>query len=118
VTVELRDTATQTPDPVVFPAFALTSGERKKKMVVGIMFHGTHRDNVDAICRDGLHCYSYYTSSLYYAAGHARSARYDSKVQVLAMAVLVDTMADLKWKEKKLKEPFFSVPLFVVNVTL
>lgn len=87
-------------------------------MVVGIMFHGTHRDNVDSICRDGLHCYSYYTSSLYYAAGHARSARYDSKVQVLAMAVLVDTMADLKWKEKKLKEPFFSVPLFVVNVTL
>jgi hypothetical protein len=75
---------------------------------MGIMFHGTHKDNIAPIYRDGIHLYSSFTSSLDSTLSVQKPLH---KVRLLAMAVLVDTPKDLKWEDK---EPPYSLPLFVV----
>ena len=87
--------------------------------ILGIMFHGTRKDCIDSICRHGIHTGSF-TSSFQVAAN--RSAFQDdcrdsgNEVKVLAVAVLVQEASELESRDKNLRSPHYSLPLFVVTV--
>lgn len=88
--------------------------------IMGIMFHGTSSDCIESIRRNGINAGSF-TSSFEYAA--SRSAFKDNCqnggiVKVLAMAVLTEEANDLRREDKKLREPHYSLPLFVVTVQI
>lgn len=92
----------------------------RESMKMGIMFHGTHRDNIASICRDGIHPYSSFTGSLHYAVRRSgyKEGPVNTEVQVLAMAVLVDDASKFKRQDARLREPHYSLPLFVLTVSV
>ena len=90
----------------------------KDTMTMGIMFHGTHENNIAPICKKGLHVHSCFTSSFHYAARRSeyKEGYRNKKVKVMAMAVLVEDADGLASEDRQLKEPYYSLPLFVVTV--
>lgn len=92
----------------------------RESMYMGIMFHGTHRDNIASICRDGIHLHSSFTGSLHYAVrrSEGKEGYTNADAQVLAMAVLVDDASKFKRQDTRLKEPHYSLPLFVLTVSV
>lgn len=95
--------------------------DRKDCMAMGIMFHGTHKDSVGPIVRDGIYEMSHFTNSFYYAVGrsqykHGRCSREDA--QVIAFAVLVEDYDRLDWKDAKTRSPCrdHALPLFIISV--
>lgn len=107
-------------EPGSTPSKNLCSGPQKRGMTMGVMFHGTHRDNVAPICRDGISRYSSFTSSLHYAVRRSefKEGYKNDTVEVLAMAVLVDEASKLEGKDEWLKEPYYSLPMFVVTISV
>ena len=110
--------------PGVRPLSMFLNPQKGDRRTMGIMFHGTHRDNIGSICRDGLNYGSSFTSSLDYAVGRSafkerssESGRNDD-VRVLAMAVLVKDKSKIGGKDERIEEPYFSLPLYVLTVQL
>ena len=107
---------------------------KNSDMATGIMFHGTHHEDIDPICRSGMHRDSYFTSSFGYAVGRAHYKEWRNKergymhcwpgghkdVCVLAMAVLV--RKDDEWMIRRRDESFLNsdifLPLFVITVRI
>ena len=94
---------------------------------MGIMFHGTSSSCILPICRDGIDRFTSFTSSFHYAV--RRSQRKDEyaegkdkcavkQAQVLVMAVLVESDQQLKSPDQRLREPYYSLPLFVLTVSV
>eukprot|EP00798_Chlamydomonas_sp_ICE-L_P018960 gene18960-25534_t len=46
-----------------------------RHMTMGIMFHGTHGDNIGPICRNGIYKHSCFTSSMHYAVRRVSTKR-------------------------------------------
>lgn len=92
--------------------------ERREKEYMGIMYHGTHRDNVYNICQEGFHFGSSFTSSLDYAVRRSdyKEERRNSHVQVIAVATISDRREKFEGKDERLAEQNFSLPLFIVEV--
>jgi hypothetical protein len=92
--------------------------------IMGIMFHGTSHDCIGPICRDGIKWGSSFTSSFDYAVRRSayqeewKSVKEVEKVEVLAMAVLVEESSKLGSEDQRLREPCYSLPLYVVTVGL
>ena len=123
------------PSPALLSAF-LSGDEIKKCNPVGIMFHGTHRNNIERICTEGLRNPSYVTNSLHYATRRSQFKEadrenpddYPKEVKVLAMAVIVTSFdllndPDLRLKGTRHRNKLsgrppreFSLPLFILTV--
>ena len=94
--------------------------------VMGILYHGTSAKNLKSILRNGMHDNSYFTPSLDYAISRSkfkelRKEYNGSKVvEVLAMAVIVDSNDKLRkdLKEVKLPSREYSLPLYIITVQL
>jgi hypothetical protein len=94
--------------------------------VLGILYHGSSQKNIKSILRNGMHDKSYFTPSLDYAISRSkfkelRKEYNGSKVvEVLAMAVIVDSNDKLRkdLKEVKLPSREYSLPLYIITVQL
>lgn len=109
------------PSSSLVNSFCSGDDHKRNHMTMGIAFHGTHSNSIGPICQDGIHVYSSFTSSLHYAVGRNRSNEGENtkELKVLAMAVLVDrSKADFDQKDFRLREPNYSLPLFVLTVRL
>ena len=94
--------------------------------VMGILYHGSSQKNIKSILRNGMHDKSYFTPSLDYAISRSkfkelRKEYNGSKVvEVLVMAVIVDSNDNLRKELKEVKLPSreYSLPLYIITVQL
>ena len=94
--------------------------------VMGILYHGSSQKNIKSILRNGLYDRSYLTPSLDYAISRSkfkelRKEYNGSKVvEVLVMAVIVDSNDNLRKELKEVKLPSreYSLPLYIITVQL
>lgn len=109
------------PGATLFAGFCRGNYRKRYQMAMGIMYHGSHRDNIRSICRNGIHEGSYYTSSFHYAVRRSeyKEGYISREVEVLAMAVLVDGKHNLSMKDSTLQnrpDREYALPLFIVTV--
>ena len=93
----------------------------KNRLKMAIMFHGTHRDCVNSIVRDGIYDMSHFTNNLHYAVRRAqyKSNYFYEESQVLVFAVLVDEdNARFDWSDVTTRSPCrdYALPLFIITV--
>lgn len=117
--VEIEDA---NPSPSLVHGFCSGDTHKLERMVMGVMFHGTTKESIAAICTSGIYDFSCYTSSFDYAVGRSnyKEGRGKDHVHVLAMAVIVEEQDRLDRKDAKTRHPCceYALPLFVVTVKL
>ena len=94
--------------------------KRKQRMALGIMFHGTHKDSVQAIIKDGIYDMSHFTNSFHYAVTRSQYMEhyFNELSHVLAFAVLVQNKERLNEKDVTTRSPCceYVLPLFLITV--
>jgi hypothetical protein len=96
--------------------------KRKHRMALGIMlmFHGTHKDSIQSILREGIYDMSHFTSSFHYAATRSQyMEHYFNEVShILAFAVLVKEKEILSEMDVKTRSPCreYALPLYIITV--
>jgi hypothetical protein len=94
--------------------------KHKHRMALGIMFHGTHKDSIQSIVREGIYDMSHFTSSFHYAVTRSQyMEHYFYEVShVLAFAVLVREKEILSEMDVKTRSPCreYALPLFIITV--
>lgn len=102
------------------PLYMFLNEKTGGRRIMGIMFHGTNPDNIDSIRRNELHFGSSFTSSLHYAVRRSQSKEGSDRndVRVPAMAVLVKCKSKIDGKDERVEEPYFSIPLYIMTVSV